>query len=62
MNLIAGAQDLNEYAFALGALAHYASDNVGHTAVNDAVPMLYPKVRAKFGQMSRPMRTIPPTI
>ncbi len=51
-NLLAGAQDLNEYAFALGALAHYASDNVGHIAVNRAVPMLYPKVRAKFGDVA----------
>ncbi|MEP6715025.1 MAG: zinc dependent phospholipase C family protein, partial [Terriglobia bacterium] len=51
-NLLAGAQDIDEYAFALGALAHYASDNVGHIAVNQAVPMLYPKVRAKFGDVA----------
>jgi len=48
--LIRDAKDLNEYAFALGALAHYAADNQGHrVAVNRAVPMLYPKLRAKFG-------------
>ena len=36
--LIREAQDVNEYAFALGALAHYAADNVGHPeAVNRAV-------------------------
>src|SRR3954470_3472704 len=28
--IIAESQTLEEYAFALGALAHYASDNVGH--------------------------------
>jgi len=28
-NLLADAQDLNEYAFALGALSHYAADNDG---------------------------------
>ena len=44
------SQDLNDYAFALGALAHYAADNLGHpAAVNRTVPMVYPKLRAKFG-------------
>ena len=48
--LIAESQDLNEYAFALGALAHYAADNNGHSiAVNRAVPVLYPKLRVRFG-------------
>jgi hypothetical protein len=48
--LLQDAQDVNEYAFALGALAHYASDNEGHpVGVNRAVPMLYPKLRQKFG-------------
>src|SRR5579864_672664 len=48
--LLREAQDVNEYAFALGALAHYASDNEGHpVAVNRAVPMLYPKLRVKYG-------------
>lgn len=48
--LLRDSQDLNEYAFALGALAHYAADNEGHRiAVNLAVPMLYPKLRAKYG-------------
>ena len=31
LNLIRDSQDLNEYAFSLGALAHYAADNTGHT-------------------------------
>ena len=49
--LIAESQDINEYAFALGALAHYAADNSGHPlAVNRAVPVAYPKLRAKYGQ------------
>ena len=48
--LLAEAQDLNEYAFALGALGHYAADNNGHSiAVNRAVPILYPKLRARHG-------------
>lgn len=48
--LLRDAGDPNEYAFALGSLAHYASDNNGHPiAVNHAVPMLYPKLRLKYG-------------
>ncbi len=48
--LIHEAQDLNEYAFAVGALAHYAADTSGHRlATNRAVPILYPKLRSEFG-------------
>jgi hypothetical protein len=48
--LLRDSSNLNEYAFALGALAHYAADNQGHRiAVNRAVPLLYPKLRAKYG-------------
>jgi len=50
LNLIRESQDLDEYAFALGALAHYAADNNGHRmATNVSVPLLYPKLRAQFG-------------
>jgi hypothetical protein len=49
--LLEESQDMNEYAFALGALAHYAADNSGHPiAVNRAVPIVYPKLRAKYGE------------
>jgi hypothetical protein len=47
--LLAQSQDANQYAFALGALAHYASDIAGHPAVNAAVAIQYPKLRAKYG-------------
>ena len=48
--LIRDSQDINEYAFALGALEHYAADTDGHRiATNRAVPMLYPELRKKFG-------------
>jgi hypothetical protein len=51
LNLIRESQDLDEYAFALGALAHYAADNDGHRmAVNVSVPLLYPKLDLKFGK------------
>jgi hypothetical protein len=47
--MIAQSQDANEYAFALGALAHYTSDIAGHPAVNQAVAIEYPKLRLKYG-------------
>ena len=48
--MLRDARDINEYAFALGALAHYVADNTGHpAAINKSVPILYPKVRKKFG-------------
>ena len=48
--LLRDARDINEYAFALGALAHYVADSTGHPlGVNRAVPIEYPKLRAKFG-------------
>ncbi len=50
VSLIRNSQDVNEYAFALGALAHYAADNLGHpVAINRAVPLMYPKLRQKYG-------------
>lgn len=44
------ARDVNEYAFALGGLAHYVADIWGHPAVNVGVAIEYPKLRAKFGK------------
>jgi|SRR5581483_4536296 len=50
--LLRDAQNLNEYAFAAGALAHYAADNKGHLlATNRAVPVLYPKIKKKYGNV-----------
>src|ERR1700738_4125724 len=51
--LLLESQDVNEYAFALGALSHYASDIAGHPAVNQSVAIEYPKLRAKFGNSVR---------
>lgn len=48
-NLLNESTDINEYAFALGALAHYASDIVGHPVVNASVAREFPKLRAKYG-------------
>jgi hypothetical protein len=51
--LLMESQDVNEYAFALGALSHYASDIAGHPAVNQSVAIEYPKLRAKYGKSVR---------
>ena len=47
--LILESKNANEYAFALGALSHYASDSAGHPAINRSVAIAYPKLRAKYG-------------
>jgi len=48
--LIDDASDVNEYAFALGALSHYVADIAGHPAVNAAVAQEFPKLRKKYGR------------
>jgi hypothetical protein len=47
--LLSEATDVTEYAFALGALAHYTSDITGHPSVNAAVAQGFPKLKAKYG-------------
>ena len=48
--LLRDSQDPTEYAFALGALAHYAADNDGHRiGTNRAVAVLYPGLGKKYG-------------
>jgi hypothetical protein len=50
VNLLREAHTLNEFAFALGGLAHYAADTQGHSvATNLAVAIEYPKLKKKFG-------------
>jgi hypothetical protein len=49
--LIQESQTANEYAFALGALAHYAADNSGHPMVNHVVAMEFPPLQRKFGDV-----------
>jgi hypothetical protein len=51
--LLLESQDVDEYAFALGALSHYAADIAGHPAVNLAVAIEFPKLRAKYGKSVR---------
>jgi hypothetical protein len=52
VSLVQESQTLDEYGFALGALAHYAADTQGHSiAVNRSVPLVYPKLEKKFGHV-----------
>jgi len=51
-NLLSEAQNINEYAYALGALCHYMADTYGHSiGTNVVVPIVYPKVGAKYGNV-----------
>ncbi len=52
VNMLGEAHDMYEYAFALGALAHYSADITGHPiAVNLSVPQVYPKLERKYGKV-----------
>ena len=51
--LLLQSQDANEYAFALGALRTTLPIIAGHPAVNAAVAIQYPKLRAKYGNSVR---------
>jgi len=52
MALLQDAENLDEYAFALGVLCHYQADKYGHSiGINPGVPMTYPKVEKKFGEI-----------
>ena len=51
-NLIKQARGRNDYAFALGALAHYEADLNGHPeGTNRAMPSVYPELKSKFGDV-----------
>ncbi|HSS97768.1 MAG TPA: zinc dependent phospholipase C family protein [Terriglobales bacterium] len=50
-HLLKDSSDLNEYAFALGALTHYAADNSGHPAINHIVAIEFPKLKKKYGNV-----------
>ena len=47
--LIEESRDINDYAFALGALSHYCADVQGHSMrTNSSVPLLYPRLHKKY--------------
>ena len=50
LSLLRHAQNVDEYAFAIGALSHYVGDSVGHAeAINPATAIEYPKLARKYG-------------
>ena len=49
--LLRDSADPNEYAFALGALAHYCGDVYGHPTINQVTADEYPKLRRRFGRL-----------
>jgi hypothetical protein len=49
-SLFDDARDVNELAFAIGALSHYLGDSIGHSlAINRATAIEFPKLARKFG-------------
>lgn len=49
-NLIRDSRNVNEYAFALGALSHYVGDNDGHRfATNPSTAIEFPSLEKKYG-------------
>jgi len=51
-NLLSEAQNVNEYAYAVGALCHYMADSYGHSiGTNVVVPEVYPKIGEKYGKV-----------
>jgi catechol 2,3-dioxygenase-like lactoylglutathione lyase family enzyme len=52
LSLFRHARDVNEYAFAVGALSHYVGDSIGHhEAVNPATAQDFPKLEKKYGSV-----------
>jgi hypothetical protein len=48
--LLNDATTPDELAFALGALAHYTSDEIGHPYVNQVTAQEFPRLEKKFGK------------
>lgn len=49
-SLIRDSRNINELAFALGALSHYVADSIGHhDAVNPSTAIEFPKLAKKYG-------------
>ena len=51
-SLFRNARNVNEYAFAIGALSHYVGDSIGHAdAINPATAIAFPKLEKKYGSI-----------
>jgi hypothetical protein len=50
-SLFRNARNVNELAFAIGALSHYLGDNTGHSeCINPATVIEFPKLARKYGE------------
>jgi hypothetical protein len=50
LSLLRNSRNVDEYAFAIGALAHYLGDNIGHQdAINPATAIEFPKLAREYG-------------
>jgi hypothetical protein len=50
LSLLRNARDVNELAFAIGALSHYVGDSIGHSqAVNPSTALTFPSLEKKYG-------------
>lgn len=48
--LLRDAQNVNDYAFAIGALSHYVGDSIGHSeGVNPSTAITFPELEKQFG-------------
>ena len=53
-SMLHNARNVDELAFAVGALSHYVGDSIGHSeAVNSATALMFPDLEAKFGPVVR---------
>ena len=51
-SLFRNARNVNELAFAIGALSHYLGDNIGHSeCINPATAIEFPRLRKKYGEL-----------
>ncbi len=51
-SLFRNAHNVDEYAFAIGAMSHYVGDSIGHAdAINPATAIEYPRLAKKFGSV-----------
>ena len=48
--LLHDSTTVDEYAFALGALAHFCGDVYGHPSINEVTAQEYPTLRRRFGR------------
>ena len=48
--LFRDARNIDEYAFAIGALSHYVGDSIGHSeAINPSTAAAFPRLEKKYG-------------